>query len=223
MKDISVKPSLFSFSIDLAQPRLDGFNPVRLTELSLRIAEALQAPASSDNFRLRVGDALFGYDLVCTFFGGNVDVKKTADRLTLTFKNGRVQADIAFIFDRVARFLEAFAAGHEQAVAVAGFCHGLSASEEDRNGFLGQFAVTKEVTGPGVTGRVTVRNWVEPIKVMAEASLVLPKALFVHWETTYTNPEQMKTLPADHFKNMAYAIPASFIAAAAVFGLKIEF
>jgi hypothetical protein len=123
----------------------------------------------------------------------------------------------------VARFLEAFAAGHEQAVAVTGFCHGLSASEEDRNGFLGQFAVTKEVTGPGVTGRVTVRNWVEPIKVMAEASLVLPKALFVHWETTYTNPEQMKTLPADHFKNMAYAIPASFIAAAAVFGLKIEF
>jgi hypothetical protein len=223
MKDISVKPSLFSFSIDLPQPRLDGFNPVRLTELSLRIAEALQAPPSSDSFRLRVGDALFGYDLVCTFFGGNVEVKKTADRITLTFKNGRVQADIGFIFDRVARFLEAFASGHEQAVAVTGFCHGFGASEEDRNAFLGQFAVAKDVTGPGVTGRVTVHDWVEPIKVMAEASLVLPAGLFVHWETTYRNREQVKTMPTDHFKSVAYAIPSSFVAAAAVFGLKIEF
>ena len=51
------------------------------------IKTALQKD-SSDSFRLRVGDALFGDDLICTFFGGNVDVKKTADRLTLTFKNG---------------------------------------------------------------------------------------------------------------------------------------
>jgi hypothetical protein len=222
MTDISVRPSLFSFSIDLPQPKLDGFNPLLLSELSFRIAEALQVPASSDSFRLRVGDALFGYDLLCTFFGGNVDVKKTAERLTLTFKNGRVQADIPFIFDRVARFLGAFASGHEQAVAIAGFCHGLSPSEEDRNAFLAQFAVTKAVTAPGVTGRVTVHDWIEPIKVMAEASFVLPAGLFVHWETTYRNLGQIKTMRPDHFKNVAYAIPASFVAAAAVFGLKIE-
>jgi predicted nucleic acid-binding protein len=49
-----------------------------------------------------------------------------------------IEVVIAVIFDRVARFLEAFAGGNEQAVAVTGFCHGLSASEEDRNGFLGQ-------------------------------------------------------------------------------------
>jgi hypothetical protein len=216
MKDISVKPSLFSFSIDLPQPRLDGFNPVRLTELSLRIAEALQAPPSSDSFRLRVGDALFGYDLLCTFFGGNVEVKKTRP------SNADFQrmAESRRILDSS---LIAFASGHEQAVAVTGFCHGLGGSEEDRNTFLGHFAVTKDVTGPGVTGRVTVHDWVEPIKVMAEASLVLPAGLFIYWETTYRNREQVKTMPTDHFKNVAYAIPSSFVAAAAVFGLKIEF
>jgi hypothetical protein len=180
-------------------------------------------PRSLDNFRLRVGDALFGYDLFCTFFGGNVDVKKTADRLTLTFKNGRVQADIGCIFDRIARFLEAFASGYEQPVAVTGFCHGLSASKEDRNAFLDQFAVTKAVIGPGIAGRVTVHDWEEPIKVMAEASFVLDAGLFVHWETIYRSRAQLKTMPADHFKQVAYAIPSSFVAAAAEFGLKIEF
>jgi len=223
MKELSLKPSVFSFSIDLSQSKLDGFNPILLSELSLRVADALQAPATSDSFRLRVGDALFGYDLLCTFFGGNVDVRKTAERLTLTFKNGRVQADIPFIFDRVARFLQAFAAGHQQTVTVTGFCHGKTASDEDQTAFLDQFAVTKDVIGPGVTGRVTVRDWAKPIKVTAEASLILPQGIFVFWETTYTNPEQIKTMADDHFKKVAYAIPPSFIAAAAVFGLKVEF
>src|ERR1700751_2426583 len=141
MKEVNLKPSLFSFSIDLPQPKLGGFNPILLSELSLRIADALQAPVVSDSFRLRVGDGLFGYDLFCTFFGGNVDVKKTAERLTLTFKNGRVQADIPFIFDWVARFLQAFAAGHQQPVIVTGFCHSKSPSVEDRSAFLEQFAV----------------------------------------------------------------------------------
>jgi hypothetical protein len=149
MKELSLRPSVFSFSIGLPQSKLDGFNPILLSELSLRIADALQAPATSDAFRLRVGDALFGYDLSCAFFGGNVEVKKTAERFTLTFKNGRVQADIPFIFDRVARFLQAFGSGPQQRVIVTGFCHGKSASDEDRIAFLEQFAVTKDVTGPG--------------------------------------------------------------------------
>jgi hypothetical protein len=94
MKDIIVKPSLFSFSIDLPQRRLDPFNQVLLSELSIRIAEALQASPSTESFRLRIGDALFSYDLFCTFFGDNVDVRKTAERLTLTFKNGMAKGNL---------------------------------------------------------------------------------------------------------------------------------
>jgi hypothetical protein len=223
MKDIIVKPSLFSFSIDLPQTRLDPFNQVLLSEFSIRIAEALQASPSPESFRLRIGDALFSYDLFCTFFGDNVDVRKTAERLTLRFKNGRVQADLGFIFDRVDRFLRAFASGHGQVVAVTGFCHGLCASKEDRDIFLRQFAVTEAVTGPGLVGRIKVGDWVEPIKVMAEASFIFPDGLFVHWETTHTNREDIKTMPSDHYKKVAYLIPSSFFAAAAVFGLKLEF
>jgi hypothetical protein len=59
--------------------------------------------------------------------------------------------------------------------------------------------------------------------VSAEASLILPDALFVFWETAHTNPENIKTMTEDTFRKAAYAIPVSFFAAAAVFGLKIEF
>lgn len=152
-----------------------------------------------------------------------MDVKKSADRLTLTFKNGRIQADIPFIFERVARFLQVFAAGNQQNIVITGFCHGKSASKENRNAFLEQFAATKDVVGPGVTGRVAVRDWANPIKVMAEASQVLPDGLFVFWETTYSSPDQTKIKAEDHFKKVADAIPTSFVAAAAVLGLKIEF
>lgn len=69
MKEITIRPSLFSFSVDLPLPRLDPFNQVLLSELSIRIAEALQAPVSPERFRLRIGDALFSYDLFCSFFG----------------------------------------------------------------------------------------------------------------------------------------------------------
>jgi hypothetical protein len=39
MKELSLRPSLFSFSIDLPQSKLDGFNPILLSELSLRKIE----------------------------------------------------------------------------------------------------------------------------------------------------------------------------------------
>jgi hypothetical protein len=93
MKEINIRPSLFSFSVDLPLPRLDPFNQVLLSELSIRIAEALQAPVSPERFRLRIGDALFSYDLFCSFFGDNVEVKKTAERISLTFKNGRIRRE----------------------------------------------------------------------------------------------------------------------------------
>jgi len=113
---IIIKASVFGGSVELPIERPDPFNQVLLSEFSNRVAQALQIPMASEQFRVRIGDALFWYELVGSFFGGNVQVRKTADRATLTFKNAGGQGDLEFIGTRTARFLEAFATGPHQVV-----------------------------------------------------------------------------------------------------------
>ncbi len=218
----TIEPVLFGGTVDLPIQRLESFNPVLLSEFSNRAAEVLLIPPTPEQFRLRIGDALFWYELLCSFFGDNVQVRKTADRISLTFKNGRLWGDIEFIGSRTARFLEAFASGPEQVVILSAFCHGNCSSQRDRDAFLAQFAVKESVVGPGVTGRVKVGDWPELIKINAEASFVLPGGLFIGWETSYTNPKE-KDAAQDKQKKLSERIGSSFGLAAEVFGLKVEF
>jgi hypothetical protein len=194
---------------------------VLLSEFSNRFAEVLLIQPTPEQFRLRIGDALFWYELLCSFFGDNVQVRKTADRISLTFRNGRLRSDIEFIGVRTARFLEAFASGPEQVVILSAFCHANCTSQGDRDAFLAQFAVKESVVGPGLTGRVRVADWPEPIKINAEASFVVPGGLFIGWETSYTNSKE-KYATQDKQK-LSERIGSSFGLAAEVFGLKVEF
>jgi hypothetical protein len=218
---ITIKASLFGGSIDLPA-RADPFNPIILSELSHRVAEALQIPVVPDQFRLRIGDALFWYELLGSFIGDNVQVRKTADRLSLLFKNGRLKSDVEFIGNRVARFLEAFASGPGQVVIFTAFCHGECSSQEERDAFLSPFALRGSVAGPGLTGRVTVPNWPDLIKFNAEASFILPAGLFVGWETSYTNSSEKEAVQEQQ-KITAERIGAALESAADVFGLRLEF
>lgn len=223
MMELAIKASLFGGSVELPLPRLDPFNQVLLSEFSNRISEVLEAPMAPERFRLRVGDALFSYDLFCSFFGDNVQVKKTAERISLIFKNGRLLSDLDFIGKSTSRFLEAFASGHGQIVIFAGFCHGTSSSQAERDAFLAQFAVKEAVVGPGLTGRVKVDDWPELIKITAEASFIVPAGLFLGWETSYTNRQEIKGIPEGQPAKVSDRIGPSFEAAAAVFGLKLQF
>jgi len=87
---------------------------------------------------------------------------------------------------------------------------------------LAPFAVAETVVGPGITGRVRVADWPEPIKISAEASFIVPGGFFVAWETSYTNPVE-KNAAQDHQPKIFNRIGSSFEAAADIFGLKLEF
>ena len=219
---ITIKASLFGGSLDLPIQRLDPFNPLLLSEFSNRVAEVLQVPMVPEQFRVRIGDALFWYELFGSFLGDNVQVRKTADRVSLIFKNARLGSDIQFIGNRTARFLEAFGLGSQQVVIFTAFCHGSCSSKDERDAFLAPFAVRESVVGPGLTGRVKVANWPELIKVNAEASFIVPEGLFIGWETSYTNPKE-RDAAQDHHKKMSEQIGPSLQSAAEVFGLKLQF
>jgi hypothetical protein len=221
MMAMTIKPLLFGGSVDLPLQRLDSFNQVLLSEFSNRVAEVLLVPAVPEQFRLRIGDALFWYELLCSFLGDNVQVRKSADRISLIFKNARLRSDIDFIENRTARFLEAFASGPGQVAIFTAFCHGNCSSQEERDAFLAQFAVKESVVGPGLTGRVKVSNWPQLIKINAEASFIVPGGLFVGWETSYTNPKE-KDASQDQQRKLSELIGPSFESAAEAFGLKIE-
>jgi hypothetical protein len=47
--------------------------------------------------------------------------------------------------------------------------------------------------------------------------------LFIYWETSYTNLDAVKSMPEDQYKKVSERIPPGFEAAAAVFGLKLEY
>jgi hypothetical protein len=223
MIEIAIKASLFGGSIELPSSRLEPFNQVLLSEFSNRISEILEAPMAPERFRLRIGDALFSYDLFCSFFGDNVQVKKSAERVSLMFKNGRLRSDLDFIGTRTARFLNAFASGQGQVIFLSGFCHGACRSQSERDTFLAQFAVEEAVIGPGLTGRVKVNTWPEPIRVTSEASFVVPGGLFINWETSYTKRRELKGVPEHQNSEVSERIGPSFGSAAEIFGLKLEF
>ena len=219
---ITTKAVQFGGGVDLPFRRPDPFNSLVLSEFANRIAEVLLLPVQADQFRVRVGDALYWYELVGSFLGDNVQFKKTAERATLVFKNGRVAADVQFIGIRTARFIQALGSGDGQQVILTAFCHASCASLEERDRFLSPFAIADSVVGPGLTGRVRVTDWPEPIKVNIEASFLVSGGLFVAWETAYTSTSQMKATQDDQQK-MSELIGASFETAAGVFGLKLEF
>jgi hypothetical protein len=216
---ITTKATLFGSSVDLPFRRPDPFNPLLLADFSNRVADALLLPIQSEQFRLRIGDALYWYELLGSFLNDNIQVRKSADRVTLTFKNGRVANDVEFIATRVSRFLDAFASGFEQQVVLTAFCHAGCNSTDERDHFLAPFAVAESVVGPGITGRVRVPGWPEPIKVNIEASFVVVGGLFVGWETAYTNREKN----AGQASKISEQIFPSFETAAGVFGVKVEF
>lgn len=69
---ITVRATLFGASIDLPIQRPDPFNQLLLSEFSNRVAEVLQVPMVPEQFRVRIGDALFWYELLGSFLGDNV-------------------------------------------------------------------------------------------------------------------------------------------------------
>jgi hypothetical protein len=223
MKDIIIKASLFGGSIELPLQRLDPFNSVFLSEFANRIAEVLQVQVLPENFRLRIGDALFSYDLSGSFLGENINVHRSANRISLSFKNGRVQSDLAVIAGCTDRFLEAFASGLGQVAFFSGFCHGACESQQARDAFLAQFAVSQSVVGPGLTGRIQVPDWPTPVKITSEASVIVTEGLFVGCEMSYINQQELKdAMQGPKAKISARAGP-TFERAAAVFGLRLIF
>jgi hypothetical protein len=143
---ITTKAVVFGGSIDLPLRRPDPFNPLVLSEFANRVAEVLLLPIQADQFRVRIGDALYWYELVGSFLGDNVQFKKTAERATLIFKNGRVSADVQFIGVRTDRFIEAFVSGAGQQVILTAFCHASCASLAERDRFLSPFAIADSVS-----------------------------------------------------------------------------
>jgi len=201
--------------------RPDPFNQVILAEFSNRVAEALSVPMIPDLFRVRIGDPLFGYELTASFFGDNVQIKRTADRVSLTFKNARSISDLQFIGARIAGFLDLCTTPGQVGV-VSAFVHGGCHTPEERDAFLAPYAVSREVTGPGLTGRVKVPEWPDLIKVTAERSFIESKGLYIAWETTYTRPAFS---PGSFQRDATFweRFEAGLQAASKVFGIDFKF
>lgn len=211
---LTLTPKLFGASLEVTYPRLRPFNPIELDEFCTRATASLAFPHSSDRFRLRPGDALYGYELVGNFLGENVQLRRTAERAVLTLRNGRTSQDQQFILNKASAFLQGFGTD-AQAISLTAFCHGLSSEEGAVEAYLRRFVINGRIKFPGATGRVEVEGWPELVKVNLEASFLVQGGVFVSWETPLVVPSPERP-SNDLLERSSHALRS----AAAVFGLE---
>jgi hypothetical protein len=98
--------------------------------------------------------------------------------------------------------------------ALACHVHAKFPSTDDRDGFLGQFAHSFDVSRPAGLGYVRILDWEKEIRVLIEGSNVVPDSVFVGWDTQFVNLQD--------WESFLITIPTMMENSANTFGLGFE-
>ncbi|HEV7868709.1 MAG TPA: hypothetical protein VGO90_13565 [Chthoniobacteraceae bacterium] len=185
---------VFGMHIDVPFPSPLGFAQANIEEFGAALCEAdTGLTLRSDQIRLKRWDDLFGYELSAHFFGENGTLIRTSDRIKLGIRNARTAADLKIMCDAFARLYEIADCDSDSLTAFSAHAHGKFASAEERESYLQRFSYSPMVNKPAALGYVNVLGWEKDIRVLIEASNVVPDAVFVMWETLWTNDQDWDT------------------------------
>ena len=170
----------------VAQAGLEAFG-ARLCS----VAEGLNL--RPDQIRLKRWDDLFGYELSAQFFGDNGTLIRTADRVKIGVRNARTSGDWSIIRHTFARFFALVDPAPTTLSLLSAHAHARFPSVEERDEWLEGFSYSPLVARAGVLGYVQIADWEKDIRVLIERSNVLPDAVFILWETQFTNGQEWDT------------------------------
>ena len=146
-----------------------------------------------DQVRLRKSDELFDYELAAQFFGDNGLITHTADRLKLMIRNARTSGDWEIVRRVLVRFYTRMAFPPESVTTFAANVHSRLSSSEEFDTYFQPFVQPEMSTRPALFSYVKIADWESEIRVLIEKSNAFPDALFVAWETKFTNEQDWES------------------------------
>jgi hypothetical protein len=185
---------IFGIHVDVPFASPLGINQAKLEEFGAKICHATTGlNLRPDQIRVKRWDELYGYEMSAQFFGENGTLTRTADRIKLGIRNARTQGDWKIIQDTLQRFYALMDFPEESVTALSAHAHTKFPTTEERDAYLQKFSYSPLFSKAAALGYVQVIDWEREIRVLIEASNVVPDALFVMWDTQFTNDQDWET------------------------------
>jgi hypothetical protein len=181
---------LFGVHVDVAFTQPLTYQAAKLEEF----ATALCHPQTGlsirpDQVRLRRFDDLFDYELKANFFGENGTLSRTSDRVKLGVRNARTQGDWNVIQQTLGKFYNLIGLDEKTMTHISTHAHAKFDTLDDREKWLNQFSHNALVQKPAALGYVKIPDWEREVRVLVEHSNVVPNAVFIAWDTQFTNKQ----------------------------------
>jgi hypothetical protein len=182
---------LFGVHVDVPFAAPQAYQTARLEEFASKLCDQKHGlPLRPDQIRLRRFDELFDFEMKANFFGDNGTLIRNAERVKLGVRNARTQGDWNVIQQSLTRFYTLMDFDDKTLTHLSSHVHGKFESLESRDQWLGQFSHNALIDKPAALGYVRIPDWEKDIGVRIEPSNVVPNAVFVAWDTQFTNRQE---------------------------------
>jgi len=188
---------IFGIHVDVPFTPPLGIRQADLEDFGAKICDTTKGLSlRPDQIRVKRWDELYGYELSAQFFGENGTLNRSADRIKLGIRNARTAGDWKVIQDTLQRFYTFMDFPLESITALSAHAHVKFATVDERDAFLQRFSYSPLFSKPAALGYVQVIDWEKEIRVLIEASNVVPDGLFIMWDTQFTNDQEWETFLA---------------------------
>jgi len=212
----TVPIEFFGVAVDVPFPAPLGFHQAGIEDYAAKLCDPAKGLGlRPQQIRLRRTDELFDYELTGQFFGDNGSVSRGPDRAKLSVRNARNGADWNLIHQTLSRFYVQSEFPETSVTTLSCHVHAKFPSADDRDGFLSQFSHSFDVLRPACLGYVRIMDWEKEIRLLIEQSNVVANAVFVCWDTQFTNNQ-------DEWESFLSTIPTVMENSVNVFGLGFE-
>lgn len=167
-----------------------------------------------DQVRLKRWDDLYGYEMLAQFFGDNGTITRLPDRVRVMLRNSRTTADWELIRRVMVRFYTHMNFAPLSRTAFTAHVHCRLPAADELDNFFRQFPQHPMASKPALLTYAKIGDWEADIRMVIEKSNALPDALFILWETTFSNSQDWESffaaLPAV-LENSAHLFDLAFM------------
>ncbi len=172
----------FGVSLDARFPTPVAFPDAKVHEFSSAMIRLFGI--TSEQFKLRHSDILFGYELKASFYNGAALLERNADRLVLSFNDATTAAHRDFIVPLLEKYWGGIAKEIDPRGNFSVSLHASFQSEAEFTEFFKPSCRGDGVISEGRIGVLRVATWPEEVRLSIERSVLYPHSMFVYCSST---------------------------------------
>ena len=191
-KSMEIVPiEIFGVHVDVAFPAPLAYQAAKLDTFAANICHPKEGLSlRPDQIRLRRFDDLFDYEMKAIFFGENGTLIRNAERIKFGIRNARTQGDWNVIQQTLTKLYTLMDFEEKSTTHLSTHAHAKFEDEHQRDEWLSQFSHNSFIGKPAALGYVTIPDWEKDIRVLMEPSNMVPAAVFIAWDTQFTNNQE---------------------------------